>query len=581
MRETLKTLRAAAPMLKRALRSGQFFSPQCRTVEPDPDIHCDYDVEIPMREGFSLTANIFHSRQARAEGRAMPVIMCAHPYDNHLTQALGKTPLKGPPQQYRLIAQAGGTPHFSTLTSWESPDPDFWVPAGYTLVNMNLPGYANSGGPGSVVSQHQAKCYREAIAWVGAQDWCDGNVGLSGVSYLSITQCFAAGAPEAEVPKALKCISPWEGFTDTYRDLACGGGVADTTFLNFWWHTEVKDSLNTAFDDFLDVEEAIPPKALDAHPFYDAYWKNKTARLEEIRVPMLVCGSFSDHELHTMGSFRAFEKARSDRKWIYTHRGGKWTTYYAPEVQALTRDFMDHFLKGEVNQFATLPPVRLEVRSSRTAIHDVRWEAGWPLPDTQYKPLYLDGLALRQDHPGDPTEATYAAKDGVAVFDHVFAEDTELSGYMKLKLWVEVRPDMPGATEPDDMILCVYVDKLDRKGALVRFNGSVGSEDDVVTRGYLRVSRRALDATASTAWLPVYDGTSEQRIGAGDVVPVEIALRPSATFFFKGEGLRLTLSPNDIYRAPIFGKDTTLNAGQHVIHMGGAYDSHLLIPLIA
>jgi len=33
--------------------------------------------------------------------------MCAHPYNNHLTPALGKTPLGGAPQQYRLIPQAG------------------------------------------------------------------------------------------------------------------------------------------------------------------------------------------------------------------------------------------------------------------------------------------------------------------------------------------------------------------------------------------------------------------------------------------------------------------------------------------
>ncbi|MEL6523419.1 MAG: CocE/NonD family hydrolase [Pseudomonadota bacterium] len=567
-------------MLRSALRSGQLFRPQCKTVEPDQDIHCQYDVQIPMREGYSLTCNIFRSKTARSKGRAMPVIMCAHPYDNHLTQALGKTLFGGPPQQYRLIGQAGGMPQFSTLTSWESPDPDFWVPAGYTLVNMNLPGYSNSGGPGTIVSAHQARCYREAIEWVGDQEWCDGNVGLNGVSYLAITQCFAASAPANDIPKALKCISPWEGFTNTYHDLACGGGVADTTFLNFWWHTEVKGPLNTSLEDFLELEEAIPPDALSLHPFYDEFWKNKTAKLEDISVPMLVCGSFSDHELHTMGSFRAFERASSDRKWLYTHRGGKWTTFYAPEVQALTKDFMDHFLKGQENQFSNLPPVRLEVRSSRNEVHEVRWEQHWPLPQTTYTPLYLSDGALASNCPANPTEVQHAAKDGLSSFDFVFQKNTELSGYMKLKLHVEVRPERPGAAQPEDMILCVYVDKLDRKSAPVRFNGSVGQENDVLTRGYIRVSRRTLDETASSPWLPVYDGTSEHPIGAAEIVPVEIAMRPSSTFFFKGEGLRLIVSPHDIYKAPIFGKDTRLNAGQHVLHYGGDFDAHLLVPLI-
>lgn len=578
--DILLTLNAAAPMLKGAVKSGQLFRPQCISVEPDQGIHTQYDIEIPMSEGYSLTCNIFSSKIAREQSRAMPVVMCAHPYDNHLTQALGKTPLGGPPQQYRLINQTDGVPQFSTLTSWESPDPNFWVLAGYTLVNINLPGYSNSGGPGTIISAHQAKCYREAIAWVGEQPWCDGNVGLNGVSYLSITQCFAASGPAEDIPEALKCICPWEGFTNTYHDLACGGGVADTTFLNFWWHTEVKDPLNTPLEEFLNLEEAIPPEALDLHPFYDDYWKNKTANVEAITVPMLVCASFSDHELHTMGSFRAFEKASSKQKWVYTHRGGKWTTFYAPEVQALTKDFMDHFLKGEDNQFSDLPPVRLEVRTSRTEVHDVRWEQDWPLPQTKYTPLYLSDIGLTPDRQTTPAEVVYQAKGGLSTFDAVFDRDTELSGYMKLRLHVEVRPENLHGTQPDDMILCVYIDKLDRQGISVRFNGSVGSEDDVVTRGYIRVSRRMLDESTSTPWLPFYDGTSEQRMGAGQIVPVEIAMRPSSTFFMQGEGLRLIISPNDIYRAPVFGKDTSLNAGQHVLHYGGEYDAHLLTPVI-
>lgn len=102
-----------------------------------------------------------------------------------------------------------------------------------------------------------------------------------------------------------------------------------------------------------------------------------------------MCASFSDHELHTAGSFRAFERAGSSKKWVYTHRGGKWTAFYSDEVKELITDFMDHFLKGESNRFESLPAVRLEVRSSRSEIHDVRLEPSWPLPNTSYEKLYL------------------------------------------------------------------------------------------------------------------------------------------------------------------------------------------------
>ncbi|MEM9029050.1 MAG: CocE/NonD family hydrolase [Pseudomonadota bacterium] len=581
MSETLATLRAAWPMLSRALSSGQLFRPQCHLVDPDPDIQCDYDVAIPMSEGYTLTANIFRSKRRLASGETTPVIMCAHPYDNHEIPALKKTPLSGPPQQYRLIPQAGGWPKFSTLTSWESPDPNFWVPAGYALVNVNLPGYANSGGPASVISTHQGKCYREAIAWVGAQPWCDGGVGLCGVSYLAISQYHAAAAPTPDaLPDALKCICPWEGVTDLYRDLACGGGVADTGFLDFWWHTEVKEPLNNSLAEYLKTEHAIPPQVLDAYPLIDAYWADKAVTLENITVPMLVCGSFSDHELHTMGSFRAYERASSTRKWVYTHRTGKWASFYSDDVKALTRDFMDHFLKGTDNRFASLPSVRLEVRSARDDIHDVRWETDWPLPSTDYRPLYLTDGELADTPQHTSGEISYSAKDESVAFDYVFDQDTELSGYMKLKLWVEVRPDARSDLQPDDMILCIYVDKRDRNGRSVRFNGSVGTTDDMVTRGYCRVSRRALDPETSTSWLPVPLGTREDKLSAGDIVPVEIALRPSSTFFAAGEGLRLIVAGHEIVRAPIFKKDTSANAGRHILRFGGEYDAHLLVPMV-
>jgi len=153
----IRTFEAVGPILGNALKSGQLFSPQCELTEPDPDILCEYDVNIPMSEGFTVTANIYRSKKAAEKGEKVPVVMCAHPYDNHLTPALKKTPLRGAPQQYRMLPQAGGKPTFSKLTSWESPDPNFWVPSGYAVVNMNLPGYANSEGPPSAFSEHQGK----------------------------------------------------------------------------------------------------------------------------------------------------------------------------------------------------------------------------------------------------------------------------------------------------------------------------------------------------------------------------------------------------------------------------------------
>ncbi|MBW2590610.1 MAG: CocE/NonD family hydrolase, partial [Deltaproteobacteria bacterium] len=522
--DMIRTFKAVGPILWNAIKTGQLFRPQCELTEADPDVLCEYNVKIPITEGFSLTANIYRSKKAAEKGESVPVVMCAHPYNNHLTPALKKTPLGGPPQQYRLIPQAGGKPVFSKLTSWESPDPNFWIPAGYAVVNMNLPGYANSAGPPSAFSEHQAKCYYEAIEWVAKQPWCTGKVGLNGVSYLAISQfhvaaCQAYGGP----PPSLCCITPWEGLTDVYRDIFCFGGLPEIGFPAFWWNTEVKPVINGTEEDFVKSEGSIPTDWLKNHPFYDDYWKAKAAKLEEITVPMLVCASFSDHGLHTMGSFRAFEKAKSKHKWLYTHRTGKWVAYYSPEVQKMTREFMDCFLKDDASSgFLDTPPVRLEVRSSRDEIHEVRYENEWPIARTQYIKLYLSEQpqSLSVEKPEKQMEVMCPAKKGKTLFNFMFTVDTELSGYMMFRVWVEARPNKAKETSPDDMAMFLAVNKLDRDGSSVHFYGSVGNKKDMVTRGFRKVSRRELDLAESTEWHPVQKGAREQKLKAGEIVPV-------------------------------------------------------------
>lgn len=581
MIETLRTLKAVWPILKRAIVSRQLFRPQCILEEAHSDVHCEYDIEIPISRGYSLTANIFRSKEGKQTGASCPVIMCAHPYDNHLIPALGKTPLGGPPQQYRLIPQGKPQPRFSKLTSWEAPDPSYWVAAGYTLVNLNLPGYANSGGTASIISTDQGADYREAIEWIGKQDWCTGSVGLLGVSYLAISQFLAAASPAPhEGSSALKCIVPWEGLTDMYRDVACPGGVNGTGFLNFWWHTEIKDTLNQTFEEFIQTEGSIPPELIRVHPLMDEYWSEKAVNLEEIEVPIMVCGSFSDHELHTRGSHRAFERVSSSKKWLYTHRGGKWSEFYSSDAHSLIKDFMDHFLKGELNQFPDAKPVRLEVRSSRDDIHQIRWEDEWPIARTENRKLYLGESALQTEPSAQEAEVSYSGKHGSVLFDFEFDQDTELSGYMNLRLWVEARPTRNDSKYPDDMIFCVVVDKMDEKGHSVRFNGTIGISDDVVTRGYLRASRREVDPKLSTPWRFEFSGRSEQLLNSGDIVPVDLTLQPSATFFRKGERLRLIVASYETCPSPVFTKDLSINSGTHVLHFGGRYDSHLSVPVI-
>jgi predicted acyl esterase len=84
----------------------------------------------------------------------------------------------------------------------------------------------------------------------------------------------------------------------------------------------------------------------------------------------------------------------------------------------------------------------------------------------------------------------------------------------------------------------------------------------------------------STEWEPVLLHQRDEKIRPGEVVPVEIAINPSSTFFARGEALELIISPREIVPSPPFVKSHACNRGLHVIHVGADTDSHLLIPVI-
>ncbi len=576
----LRTMKSLGPIVGRAITSGQVLRPACELVDAHPDVLAEYGVPVPARDGTTMTANVFRSRAAAAKGEALPVIMCAHPYDNRHTASQQGTPLNGPPQQYRLIPQAG-RPRFSTLTSWESPDPNFWVPAGYAVVNLNLPGYGGSGGRPSVFTPHQSRGYHDAIEHVAGLDWCNGRIGLNGVSFLAISQYGVASGhgTGGEVPKALKAISPWEGVSDPYRDLFARGGVPETGFPAFWWSTEVKSALSGDEQDFLASEGAIPPRYVDEHPLLDDWWREKTPDLSRITVPLLVCASFSDHALHTAGSFRVFREARSEHKWLYTHRDGKWDVYYDPAVQELTRRFMDCFVKGTDDGFLGEARVRLEVRSDRDTVHDVRGEAAWPLPGTEVAALHLGPEEGLSNAPV-PEESAVVLRTpkGEALFRHRFEEATELTGPMALDVALELLPGSEGEPPPQDAGLMVYVLKRDAAGDVVPFRGAVGTTSDPVSRGLGRAALRALDAAHSTPLRPVLDATAFEPVAPGERVRLAIALDPSSTWFEAGTTLELLVATHEALPAPPFAKDFGFNEGRIRLVVGGEAGSVLRVP---
>jgi hypothetical protein len=501
------------------------------TVTPvGPEVRALRDVEIPMRDGTILRANVYLPR----DGGAVPAILCAHPYGKDALPRRGRRGYRINPQ-FRILRQTGPV-QISDETSWEAPDPGWWVPRGYAVVNIDVRGAGRSDGIGSLMTDAEAQDIYDAIEWVADQDWCDGGVAMLGVSYLAISQYKVAGLR----PPHLRAMVPWEGFTDAYRDFFYPGGIREIGFSRLWT-TVMRRSARMSPD--LGREAA-------ARPDDDAWWRSLAPDLARIQTPMLVCGSFSDANLHTRGSFRAFTEAASPHRHLYTHRTGKWAVFYGDEAKAVQRAFLDAHLKGIPTR---LPRVRLEVRDRGDHVHEVRDEESWP-PAGNPLPLHLHADGRLSRDTAAAASVSFPSRRRAARFSWTFDDDTEVTGETRLRLWVST-------TSPGPVSLFVGLSKW-TGGRIVPFEGSYGFGRDLVTTGFVRV-----DA-----------GPAPQ--------PVDIVFAPSATFFRAGDELRLHVSGRQLSpRNPLWGAFPALyRASRRAVlrlHAGPERPQLLELPIVA
>ena len=519
----------------------------------------DNNVAIPTRDGTVLRANVYRPPDAGP----FAVLLCAHPYGKD-NLPLKKKRGRGYSVsiQYRVLRQPTRL-RFSDLTGWEAPDPVWWTERGFAVVNCDLRGAGRSDGVGSLLSDQEAEDVYDVIEWAARQPWSTGAVGMIGVSYLAISQWKAA----ALRPPHLKAIVPWEGFTDAYRDFARTGGVRENGFLRVWSRNLSSVRLKYSLAD----ENA-------KRPLRDDWWQALVPDLPKIEVPALICGSFSDNNLHSRGSVRAFEQISSPERHLYTHRGGKWTTFYAQAALDTQLAFLDRHLRDGTG--TSQPRVRLEVREDRDHIVEVREETGWPLESTRWTPLYLTNAGLRASPAEQAGSITFDTYSGGARFGWTLGADTEITGPMAVRLFAEVHGS-------DDVDLFVGVEKW-RGGGYVPFEGSYGFGRDRITSGWLKASLRTLLETTevrSRPFEPVPTLDARRPLQPGQIVQVDIPLGPSATLFRAGEQLRLVVAGRWLWpRNPLTGQfPSAYEPGPHcrcTLHWGPDHAARLLIPVI-
>jgi hypothetical protein len=539
------------------------------------------DVDVPMRDGARLKADVFRPEDA---GK-FPAILNLGPHQKDKLWIPPPT-LEEKPNPYM---------------NWETVNPEWWVPKGYAAVRVDGRGSGKSPGQCEPWSLAEAVDFYDAIEWAAAQPWCNGKVGLLGISYFAINQWFVANLQ----PPSLAAIIPWEGFADLYRDALYHGGIC-SLFMTNWFtahllhHTLGRASQHNPNGWMVNTLHFWLSNNLDTGAFRGAQ-----AQWDRITVPMFSVGNWSGMGLHLRGNTEAYMRAASRHKKLRIHAGTHVHPFYTEEGRRDQLRFFDYWLKGIDNGVMDEPPIKLAIRKGRDEI-EWRHEHEWPLARTKWTKLYFDlspppaGMpensgGLVREKPAFSASRTYAATAlgsmgstsaassqvmgggikpdmGVSLWTPPLDEDTEITGPLAASFWV--------SSSTEDMDLFLTLRNFDPAGNEVLETGQQGLPVPVA-KGWLRVSHRELDPALSLPYRPYHKHTRRLYLQPGEIVKVDVEIWPTSMVFRKGHRIRLDIQPRDgVGSASYMHYHADYNTGTNTVYAGGEYESYLLLPVI-
>jgi putative CocE/NonD family hydrolase len=412
---------------------------------------------------------------------------------------------------------------------------------------------------------------------------------MFGDSFPSLTQIGVAGLRSPH----LDAIAPFQGATDTYRDVAAPGGIPDTGFGAFWGLANQPAASFVVGGGEAAIQnqdaacaQALAEHAADApanniflqgnqHLFDDAYWQARRpgANASDIDIPVFSCVSWQDDEISSRGSFEMSMRDPA-RTWVVATNGYHSMCDHgsAPIVAKLVA-FFDRFVKREPNGFEQTP--RFEIW------HDAHKDgAGKNVPGwvTSFqssaaipvKPLTLyfrPGGELALTPPsGDAHADSYAypgpalgTEDGtVAGQHHVLWKGQEPPGASLSYTTPALAGDAEffGSGSADVWLSSTAPVSTGDTAGFPAGNAGLGADTDLqitltevrpdgqevyVARGWLRASHRALDPARSTPLEPyhTHQQADARPLEPGTPTAMRVQLWPFDYVFRKGSSIRL------------------------------------------
>ncbi|WP_245798023.1 CocE/NonD family hydrolase [Chromohalobacter japonicus] len=332
-------------------------------------------LEIPMPDGCRLAARMWRP----LHGKSVPAILEYLPYrkgDNTLSRDAVRAP--------------------------------FIAARGYAYVRVDIRGSGESEGVMEdeyTAQEIQDGC--DVIAWLAAQPWCDGNVGMVGISWGGFNGLQIA----AERPTALKAVVSLSSTDDRYADdVHYMGGTLLIDQISWASHMFAINTLPPDPELVGDKWRRLWMDRLTGsgmwlqnwteHQRRDAFWKHGSVceDISRIDVPVYAVSGWADGYCRTV--FRLMETLQGPKKGLI----GPWAHKYphlgspGPAIDWNNEElrWWDHWLKGRETGIMDEPALRFYLQdhaepASHYETRAGRWieEPAWPSPNIVSKVFAL------------------------------------------------------------------------------------------------------------------------------------------------------------------------------------------------
>jgi uncharacterized protein len=566
----------------------------------------EFDVTVAMRDGVKLCVDVYRP----ATDEKLPALLAFAIYNKDF---------QGPDMAEAMPPQPAWTPLWTGPQ--EAGDTHFLTSRGYVHVIGSPRGVGKSEGGGS----REWDSY-DLIEWIAAQPWCDGNVGMVGISGFGAEQFHVA----KQQPPHLKAIFPFDprgayGVLGGFREEYPGGVLHLFRYLvghfsaihqhkgppgklpepreTYWCEAMA----NPDYRMYPNVFNLLAQKGQHMPPYFDLlidpYDKEETVARSEadfakIKVPVYTGSGWYGYtyKTHLNGAQSYFANIDAPKKLMFTGPAHLERPFHSFHHEILK--WYDHWLKGIDTGVMREAPVKFWVMGEN------RWReaADWPLPETQWTKLYLRNwerltpepftpASVDQFTPPDafvqmpPSQTTVIQK--LRYLSEPLAQDTLIAGPAVLNMfaaidqddtnWIVVIKDVG----PDVSVLTVREGERELPTNL---------PEREVTRGWLKASHRALDPKRSKPWKPWHPLTRAARkpVVPGEITEYSIEIMATANLFRQGHRICLEITSLDLPTG-VAGATNAEYVPYHIcssktvlhkVYHDANRPSHLLLPVI-